>query len=329
MNALTIDFAPLLPLAALAVAGAAIIAITVFSAVTRAPGAIWRIAAAIFLGVILTRPTLVSELREPLKDVVIVATDRTPSTELAGRSADIDTALADLRSRLGQYAKTLDVKEVEVRHTSIAASGEGSLIYGRLAEALADIPRNRLAGAILLTDGQAHDMPKEVQTVSTRAPVHVLLAGSRNTRDRRLVVVNAPAYGIVGKSITVTLRVEDPRRNSEALARMTIRRHGEPFLEKTLPIGRDAPISFELEHGGPTVLEFSVEPGEDELTVRLWFALEEWNQRTPIGTRQCRQSDRLQQCRRHVDPGNQMRRVGTTWRGNARPADDQRSLGGV
>ena len=128
MNALSIDFAPLLPLAALAVAGAAIIAITVFSAVTRAPGAIWRIAAAIFLGVILTRPTLVSELREPLKDILIVATDRTPSTKVAGRSADIDKALADLRSQLDQYARTLDVREVEVRHTSIAASGEGTLM---------------------------------------------------------------------------------------------------------------------------------------------------------------------------------------------------------
>ena len=267
MNALSIDFAPLLPLAALAVAGAAITAITVFSAVTRAPGAIWRIAVAIFLGVILTRPTLVSELREPLKDVIIVATDRTPSTEVAGRSTDIDKALADLRSRLDQYAKTLDVKEVEVHHTSIAASSEGTLMYGRLAEAIADIPRDRLAGAILLTDGQAHDMPKEAQRVSARAPVHVLLAGSSNMHDRRLVVVNAPAYGIVGKSITVTLRIEDSGRNSEAPARITIWRDGERFLEKTLPIGRDTPISFELEHGGPTVLEFSVEPGEDELTV--------------------------------------------------------------
>ena len=106
MNALSIDFAPLLPLAALAVAGVAIVTVTVLSAVTRAPGAIWRIAAAIFLGVILTRPTLVSELREPLKDVVLVLTDRTPSTEVAGRSADIDMALSDLRSRLDQYAKT-------------------------------------------------------------------------------------------------------------------------------------------------------------------------------------------------------------------------------
>ena len=267
MNTLSIDFAPLLPLAALAVAGVAIVTVTVLSAVTRAPGAIWRIAAAIFLGVILTRPTLVSELREPLKDVVLVLTDRTPSTEVAGRSADIDMALSDLRSRLDQYAKTLDVQEVEVRHTSIAASGKGTLLYGRLVEAIADIPRDRLAGAILLTDGQAHDMPKEAENVSTQAPVHVLLAGSPHMRDRRLVVVNAPAYGIVGKSITVTLRVEDPGRSSETPAQMTIRRDGERFLEKTLPIGRDTPISLKLEHGGPTVLEFSVEPGKDELTV--------------------------------------------------------------
>ena len=267
MNALSIDFAPLVPLAALAVAGVAIVTVTVVCAVKCAPGAIWRIAAAIFLGVILTRPTLVSELREPLKDVVIVATDRTPSTEFAGRSAEIDMALADLRSRLDQYARTLDMREIEFRHTSIAASGKGTLLYGQLAEAIADIPRDRFAGAILLTDGQAHDMPKEAGKVSTRAPVHVLLAGSPNMRDRRLLVVNAPAYGIVGKSITVTLRVEDPGRSSEASAQITIRRDGERFLEKTLPIGRDTPISLELEHGGPTVLEFSVEPGKDELTV--------------------------------------------------------------
>ena len=227
----------------------------------------WRIAATVLLLVLLMRPTLVSERREPLKDVVVVAVDKSPSTAVAERDAAISMALTRLRKQLGVYAKTLEVREVEIKHETINDSGEGTLLYRRLVDAFGDVPIERAAGVIILSDGQIHDMPKSLQHTPLKAPVHLLLAGTPNMRDRRLVVGNAPAYGIVGKTVTVTLRVDDPDKGTSELADMKIRRNGEDFLQKTVPVGKDIPISVTLEHGGPTVLEFSVSHGKDELTL--------------------------------------------------------------
>lgn len=227
----------------------------------------WRIAATVLLLVLLMRPTLVSERREPLRDVVVVAVDKSPSTAVTGRDEAISVALTRLRKQLGVYAKTLEVREVEIEHETISDSGEGTLLYRRLVDAFGDVPIDRAAGVIILSDGQIHDMPKSLEHTPLKAPVHLLLAGTPNMRDRRLVVVNAPAYGIVGKTVTVTLRVDDPGKGTSEPADMKIRRNGEDFLQKTVPVGKDIPISVTLEHGGPTVLEFSVSRGKDELTV--------------------------------------------------------------
>jgi len=227
----------------------------------------WRIAATVLLLVLLMRPTLVSERREPLRDVVVVAVDKSPSTSVTGRDEAISVALKRLRKQLGVYAKTLEVREVEIEHETIRDSGAGTLLYRRLVDAFGDVPIDRAAGVIILSDGQIHDMPKSLEHTPLKAPVHLLLAGTPNMRDRRLVVVNAPAYGIVGKTVTVTLRVDDPGKGTSEPADMKIRRNGEDFLQKTVPVGKDIPISVTLEHGGPTVLEFSVSRGKDELTV--------------------------------------------------------------
>lgn len=267
MNALSIELAPLLPTPALIAAGIAAALVIILCIVAKAPGRIWRIIAASFLMVLLLRPTLVSELREPLKDIAVVAVDRSPSTEIAGRSAQINQALSQLRERLKAYSKTLEIKEFDIRHDSVSDSGDGTLLYSRLAEAFADIPKDRAAGAIILSDGQVHDMPSSLDNAPIDVPVHLLLAGAPDMQDRRLVVVNAPAYGIVGKAVTVNLRVDDPSSDSAVPARMIIRRDGKDFLEKTLSTGKETPISITIEHGGPTVLEFIVERGPNELTV--------------------------------------------------------------
>jgi hypothetical protein len=267
VNAYSIDFSPLLPTAGLAVAGTVAVIIILLCATTRPTGGLWRIAATVLLLILLLRPTLVSELRDPLKDVAVIAVDRSPSTKVAGRDGEISAALDRLRKQLSVYAKTLEVREFDIEHETIGDSGEGTLLYRRLVEAFGDVPINRVAGAIILSDGQIHDIPKRLKYTPLKAPVHVLLAGTPNMRDRRLVVVNTPAYGIVGKAVTITLRIDDPGKELSEPAIMKIRRDGEDFLQKTLPIGRDVPVSVTLEHGGPTVLEFSVSRGKDELTV--------------------------------------------------------------
>ena len=257
----------MLPLPGLILAAAIVLLIAGFSFYTRTRGAVWRISAAVLLLLLLLRPALVSESREPLKDVAVLAIDESPSTEVADRDVEIAEELERLKQRLADYGKTLEIKEVRFRHGSIAEAGDGTKLFTGLQEALGSVPRGQLAGAIVLSDGQIHDIPESLRPDALAVPVHVRLAGRRDMRDRRLIIKNAPAYGIVGSTVSFTIRVEDTDANSGNPAQLTVRKDGRQISQRNVAVGRDTTISVEIDHGGNSVIEFLVDRGPDELTI--------------------------------------------------------------
>jgi len=83
----------------------------------------------------------------------------------------------------------------------VPESGDaGTRLFSAIERALADIPRSRLAGTIAITDGQVHDIP---DTPPGGAPLNVLIPARGEEIDRRLRVIEAPSYGIVGKAVTL------------------------------------------------------------------------------------------------------------------------------
>ena len=77
---------------------------------------------------------------------------------------------------------------------------------------MSDVPRQRLAGVVMITDGEVHDVPAgdfETLAQAVGAPLHVLLSGRPDEGDRRLVVAQAPSFGLVGEQVQLTVRVED------------------------------------------------------------------------------------------------------------------------
>src|SRR5205814_804214 len=131
---------------------------------------------------------------------------------------------------------------------------------------MSDIPRQRLAAVVMITDGQVHDLPAgepPAAALEVGAPLHVLLSGHPDERDRRLVVQHAPSFGLVGKELPLTVRVEDlpePPANAtpapERLARLTWRKDGGAPHPLMVPVGKDVPLAVPIDHGGPNVLEF-------------------------------------------------------------------------
>jgi hypothetical protein len=266
----SIDFAPLVPLPVLIVACIAGAFAVWLGFAGRARGALLRTGAVAVLLLALANPALIEEEREPLKDVAALVVDETPSVGVADRTADVAKAREQIEAQLGRMSGSLDLRVVHVHHDNISQGSEGTKLIGPLVQALRDVPERRRAGTILLTDGQVHDVPKSAEDAGLAGPMHVLLAGRKDERDRRLVIVRAPPYGIVGKDVTMTIRVEDyGHANPAAAAPATIAilRDGRPFQTETVPVGFDHSMTFLLEHGGPTVFELSVSPIERELTL--------------------------------------------------------------
>ena len=254
-----VDFAPILPLWMLGVLAMVAMLVLVPGALRRARGVAWRAAAFALLLLALANPRLVEETRETRPDIALLVVDRSDSARINGRDQRIDAARELLEQRIGR------LPELELRSVVAEEGGnQGTRLFTAMERALADIPRARLAGVIALTDGQAHDVPA---AAPIDAPFHALLAGRPGEVDRRLRVIEAPGFGIVGRSVDLRVMVEDLGvRDAVGAAMLTIRRDGQPPRQESVPVGREHRITIPIERGGPTVVEIAAAPREGEVS---------------------------------------------------------------
>jgi len=228
----------------------------------RARAAVIRAIALALFVLALANPSITREDREPLTSVAAVVIDKSPSQEFGDRLQQTEAARAALAERLGHIAG-LEVRFVEAGQ----ADGEtdGTRLFTALSSALSDVPAERVAGAILITDGRVHDVPGEVAALGFAAPVHGLITGHKNERDRRVVLVTAPRFGIVGQTQTITFRVED-QGAPRGPAQVAVRRDGELIENRNVRVGGAVNVTVPIPHVGPNIVEIEASPLEGELT---------------------------------------------------------------
>ncbi|WP_458094098.1 hypothetical protein [Roseomonas sp. WA12] len=258
MRSLTsIDLAPILPAWLLVVLATIAVLALVPALLRRARGAWWRALAFLLILGAIANPRLVQQTRETRPDIALLAVDNSASTTVAGREAAIAAARAQIEARAGR------LPDLELRTVTAEEGGrQGTRLFAAIERGLVDIPRTRLAGIIALSDGQVHDVPANF---SAEAPVHLLLPGRAGEVDRRLRIIEAPGFGIVGRGVELRLVVEDLGAPANgAPVRLSIRRDGAaPRTESVVP-GREHRIALPIERGGPSVIEITAEerPGE-------------------------------------------------------------------
>ena len=268
-----IAFDPLLPWWGLLAFAAAALALSV--AIWRRrrnlPAALARVAAAAVLLAALAGPQLEKERRQPLDDVAVVLTDASLSQRLDGR----DRRAAAARARLTEMLKALPATRVRGVTLAPADGRVGTRLVSALRDALADVPPERFAGAFLITDGRVHDMPRRAERAlppGYEGPVHVLIDGRRDERDRRIVVEQAARYGIVGKTQTIRFRIEQsgPAGAAEAgPVTVRIRVNGEARGSRRVMPGRTVELRVPVAHAGQNITELSAAPmAGGELTLR-------------------------------------------------------------
>ncbi|KAF0225930.1 MAG: hypothetical protein FD176_85 [Rhodospirillaceae bacterium] len=251
MNAFAdLQFSPLIPLPWLLALALAAAMATAAGLWRRVAGTGWRLLAMALVLAALTDPRLVAEQRQPLADIVLVMVDDSPSQRLADRPAQTARALAHVQEKLA----ALPNLEVRIRHHD----GD-SKIFGAMQAALADLPRRRLSGIILISDGRVHDLP----AAALGAPLHVLLTGSADERDRRAIITRTPAFALVGRNAQLGLRLDDP--HGKGGAPVTISVDGSEFLSTTLPLNRDVTVDIPVRHAGQVIVEIATPVTDGDL----------------------------------------------------------------
>jgi hypothetical protein len=261
-----IVFDPLLPI--LFLAGlAGLIALVLLLGLLRGLSGWWlRSLSALVLLSALANPSLRQEERDPLSDIVLLVIDETASQSISDRPAQIEAALEKLRAQLGSL-ENVEVKTVTVTDAP-QGSDAGSLLMTALADATAEVARARIMGAILVTDGQVHDM---ALAPDFPAPAHVLLTGQKDDWDRRLLITNAPAFAILGEPVMLKLKIEDQGavpRDVRGQSELVIRVDGGEAQRFRVNVGEELELPLVLPHGGQNVLQFEIPGIEGELTTR-------------------------------------------------------------
>ena len=258
-----IAFTPLVPTLVLWIGLAAIVVIAALLLLGRARGAAIRVAALALILLALANPSFTSEEREPLSSVAAVVIDKSPSQSFGDRTKETEDAQKQLVDRLKQV-KGLEVRTVEAGQ----ADGEtdGTKLFGALSSALSDVPTDRVAGAFLITDGRVHDIPANLDGLGFKAPLHALITGRKDERDRRIAITAAPRFGIVGQSQRVTFRLDDQGVSNER-ARVVIRRDGDTIGERNMVSGQTLSVDVDIKHAGPNIVEIEASPIDNELTL--------------------------------------------------------------
>src|SRR3984885_4843696 len=258
-----IAFTPLIPSPVLWTALAAIVVVAVLLLVGRPRGAWWRLLALGLLLLALANPSFTREEREPLSSVAAVVIDKSPSQNFGDRTNETARAQQALVDNLKKIPG-LEVRVVEAGQ----ADGEtdGTKLFGAVSSALSDVPIDRVAGAFLITDGRVHDIPANATALGFQAPLHALITGRKDERDRRIAITAAPRFGIVGQVQTITYRLDDQGVTGDR-AKVVVRRDGETINERTVLSGQTVNVDIDIKHAGPNIVEIQASPLENELTL--------------------------------------------------------------
>jgi len=262
----SIEFIPFVPwpvLWALAALGAVLLALLFWRA---RRGAIFRLLSYALLLLAIANPHLKQEDREPLSDVVAVVLDDSQSQGIAGRTARTDEIRKELEERFKAFPN-LDMRWVHSTSTSADSERDGTMLFTDLAQALADVPPDRLAGVIMVTEGEVHDVPASAAGLGFDAPVHALLTGKPGEFDRRLQVLSAPRFGIVGSAQEIEVKVTDTTAaEGGGSAKLTVTHQGQPPVTRTVRVGETVEIPVNIDHAGANIVEIEAEAAPGELT---------------------------------------------------------------
>ena len=262
----SVAFAPMFDWIVLAAVGALGLAVLAAGAAVRARGLGWRTLAVAALWLALANPSLVDEEREPIPDLVTVVVDESESQRIDERRARSENTLETVRDNLSKF-DNLDVRIVRTgtEKSGIAGGREGTRLFEALGRSLSSTSRRRIAGTVLITDGQVHDIPPSDASLPFAGPLHVLLNGRRGEHDRILFVDKAPSFGLVGTKAQIEVRIEDAAA-SGGRARLSIARDGKAIRRLDVTVGAAQKIEVEIDHAGFNIFELEVESRPGELT---------------------------------------------------------------
>lgn len=257
-DAARLGFDPLIPWMALWVLVGAAAVLWGLYVYFRGKAWLFRALALTVLAVALSNPLWIEEQREPLKDIVAVVMDRSESMNFRGRTETAQAAYDQLRRAIEED------ENLELRIAETDPGADGTDMYMTMQSAMSDAPRDRIAGVVMITDGQIHDIPEDTADAVQFGPIHAMIVGGDDEVDRNIEIQQAPSFSIVDQRLEMRIRVNDP---TEQRVRVGVTINGEARPDQMVPVGEPTMLSFTLRQRGENLVVLSVDGIPNELTL--------------------------------------------------------------
>lgn len=262
MTNISLIFSPLIPINLLIPLLIISLIYCLYAILGQYKGCYFRALAIIILALTLLDPAIQDEKRQSQKSYLVVVVDRSESQRIGQRLGQSQEALDLLKKRLMEFPN-IEMKIVDFYNTDGGISG--TRLFDPLRTLLKDIPSDRLSGVILVTDGVVQDIPKNIEQLEIRAPLHTFVTGDNNEHDRRIELVESPRFGIVGKQQIIRARVID-NRNDKDRVKISVKKDGQEIQSYSPILGDIVNIKVNIDHAGGNIIELESPVVSDELT---------------------------------------------------------------
>ena len=260
-----ISFEAVLPWAFIAVVGVAGIALLFLLALGQSRGTLLRALSFALLLAALANPVIRSEDRQPLADIAVAVIDHSLSQQSGERMARTDAAVEALKDQVARLPNT-ELRTVEVK-SGASSEDEGTRAFEVLNRALGDIPPERFAGAIMITDGQVHDAPADPAKSGIGGPLHALITGSKSEKDRQIVIEKAPRFGMVGQQQTIAFRLDEANGPGQPVP-VTVSVGGAAPSTIDVTPGQTVEVPVTVDHAGQNIVEITAPPLDGEISLQ-------------------------------------------------------------
>lgn len=241
------------------------VAVFIIARWKRAGEFYWRGLLAVLLAFLLLNPVMVHEERQLLPGKLVIVVDESPSQNIAQRNVTTEKILSYITTALSSMPH---IQPVIIRAglDPVSLKDQNTSLFGALRNTLVSLPAGQIAGTVLITDGQVHDVPEILGSLEKAAPFHAILTGKKDEFDRKITVVEAPKYGLMNRDLHIKVKVDDIGKTPGTPVTLTVRQDEKLVGEYPVTTGEVQDYSFTLGHAGQNVFEFSVVAEKSEMT---------------------------------------------------------------
>ncbi|KAF0092741.1 MAG: hypothetical protein FD128_2834, partial [Hyphomonadaceae bacterium] len=175
---------------------------------------------------------------------------------------NVTTSQSGAQNALTKLTKNLEkLPNVVVKTAPISDSSDGTRIAEALSQATSGYLQNQIAGVIYIGDG----LVKDNGEIAKPYPLHQILIGENNEKDRWIELISSPIAVDVGKNAEIVFKIEENRPRPD-FARVSIRLGSAPPQMLNAKLGQETKIQIPINARGKIPIAIEVAPAPGEIT---------------------------------------------------------------